>query len=489
MKELQGQPQRFYVGAEKALSISRDFSGFGTEITQLRKRLRKDGCDIMDSFPPYGAWFRRRFGIENEQAMDLFHQTVSMKSVGNLTDFVRSHMLEPFDVQSRIKALIAHFEDLSRAHEAVMKARHQIQVLTPIINDCDQYQQYQQQAEVWRQGREALATFFALKKLQLLEQRLENLQQDHQRQEHKAEQLEQQVKQQQLQQQALKQQIADNGGDRIERLKQDIEQLAQERERRSRKADRYRQLISHLSLPFAEEADSFIQQQSELEQQKSHLLQQQDEKINRLRETEFDFLRKNESYKQLKQTITELKSRQNNIEQIQIDIRNRLCADLSLDESELPFAGELLQVREDEQHWQGAIERLLRNFGLSMLVPDEHYEQVAQWVDKTNLRGRLVYYRVRQPQRNSLPFLHPDSLVHKIAIKPDSQFYPWLEQEMARRFDVACCETQAQFRREKRAMTLNGQIKAAGERHEKDDRFALNDRQRFVLGWSNKEKI
>ena len=46
-----------------------------------------------DSFPPYGALFRRRFGIDNEQALELFHQTVSMKSVGNLTDFVRSHML------------------------------------------------------------------------------------------------------------------------------------------------------------------------------------------------------------------------------------------------------------------------------------------------------------------------------------------------------------------------------------------------------------
>ena len=59
------------------------------------KRLRKAAAEVVDTFPPYGAAFRRRFGIENEQALDLFHQTVSMKSVGNLTDFVREHMLEP----------------------------------------------------------------------------------------------------------------------------------------------------------------------------------------------------------------------------------------------------------------------------------------------------------------------------------------------------------------------------------------------------------
>ena len=72
------------------ISIARDFAGFGSEITKLRKRLRADGVDLFDSFPPYGAWFRRRFGIGNEQALELFHQTVSMKSVGNLTEFVRN---------------------------------------------------------------------------------------------------------------------------------------------------------------------------------------------------------------------------------------------------------------------------------------------------------------------------------------------------------------------------------------------------------------
>ncbi|MGH8759576.1 MAG: ATP-binding protein, partial [Burkholderiales bacterium] len=95
MKDAQSQPARLFVGAERSLSIATDFAHFGTDIAALRKKLRVGGAEILDSFPPYGAWFRRRFGIENDQALELFHQTVSMKSVGNLTDFVRSHMLEP----------------------------------------------------------------------------------------------------------------------------------------------------------------------------------------------------------------------------------------------------------------------------------------------------------------------------------------------------------------------------------------------------------
>src|SRR5262249_29722308 len=64
-----------------------------------------------------------------------------------------------------------------------------------------------------------------------------------------------------------------------------------------------------------------------------------------------------------------------------------------------------------------------------------------------------------------------------------------LERELVHRFDYACCATQEQFRRETRALTCAGQIKAAGERHEKDDRHRLDDRSRYVLGWSNAAKI
>ncbi|MFV9615401.1 MAG: ATP-binding protein, partial [Gammaproteobacteria bacterium] len=489
MRELQGQPERFFVAAEKALSIKQDFAQFGSEITTLRKRLRKNGCEVMDHFPQYGAWFRRRFGIDNDQALDLFHQTVSMKSVGNLTEFVRGHMLEPFDVAPRIKALIEHFDDLNRAHEAVIKARRQIGKLTPLIVDCDLHQQQSDRVETLRHSREALATYFAEKKRQLLEQRLQRLQLDASRQQNRIEKLTDESEYQQHQQQELKQQIADNGGDRIERLRQEIRQQQSESERRLDKASRYRFLLEPLSMEAVDNADAFIQQQNSLQQKQAQLLQQQADFNNRLRETEFDFLGKKEQRENLKQTISDLRSRQSNIDQIQINIRQQLCQDLSLDESELPFVGELLQVREEDKPWQGAIERLMHNFGLSMLVPDEHYNQVASWVDKTNLRGRLVYFRVLQNTPVALPSPHPDSLLRKIAIKHDSAFYPWLEQEISRRFDVACCETQQQFRREKRAITRNGQIKSSGGRHEKDDRFSLNDRSRFVLGWSNKEKI
>jgi uncharacterized protein YPO0396 len=99
-------------------------------MTQLRKRLRGlPGVEIYDTFAAYSASFRRRFHVSSDQAWELFHQTVSMKSVGNLTEFVRQHMLQTPQVAERIADLLANFEDLTRAHAAVEKAKAQVNML------------------------------------------------------------------------------------------------------------------------------------------------------------------------------------------------------------------------------------------------------------------------------------------------------------------------------------------------------------------------
>jgi uncharacterized protein YPO0396 len=110
-------------------------------------------------------------------------------------------------------------------------------------------------------------------------------------------------------------------------------------------------------------------------------------------------------------------------------------------------------------------------------------------VDRQHLGARLVYFHVRPKKAAQGAPLHPQSLVRKLIIKPDSPHYEWLEQELRNRFDVACCDTGDQFRREARAITRAGQIKDSSGRHEKDDRSRIDDRSRYVLGWSNADKL
>lgn len=489
MKDPQGQPARFFVAAERDMSIPGDFANFGQDTGALRKKLRQSGAEVFDSYPPYGAWFRRRFGIGNEQALELFHQTVSMKSVGNLTDFVRNHMLEPSEVAPRIQALLAHFDDLNRAHEAVLKAKRQLGMLTPIVGDCKRHQEGTEAVRLLREQREMLRGHFAELKRSLLDKRMEHIASDLERQTRLIDKLAGELQDLRAEAESLRRNIAENGGDRLQRLASEILRREKEREERRRKADSYKARLQVLALRMPEDEESFITTQSRLKERRALAQEQESDLQNRLTEDSVQLRQGCGEQDTLQHELLSLKARRSNISSAQIDIRDELCKALGLAEDAMPFIGELLQVHENERLWEGAIERILHNFGLSLLVPDEHYAAVVDWVDRTHLRGRLVYYRVRARTAAERFELHRDSLIHKLSIKPDSPHYDWLERELAQRFDVACCANPEQFRREARAVTPAGQIKMPGERHEKDDRHRLDDRGRYVLGWSNAAKI
>jgi uncharacterized protein YPO0396 len=489
LKDPQGPPARLFVAAERAMTIAEDLAGFGSDITALRKKLRGAGCELHDSFPPYGAWFRRRFGIEHDQALELFHQTVSMKSVGNLTDFVRSHMLEPFDVASRIDALIHHFDDLDRSHQAVLKAKRQVALLTPLVDDGQRHAALAAEVQGFRDGRDALRPYFARLKFELLDRRLALLAEDAARLDALVGRLTTQRDTDREAVNGLERDLRDNGGDRLEQLGADIRRREIEKAQRQHKAQRHEQLLARIDEAPPSDEDAFLVQQRSIGTHAESLRERVADLDNREREEDFTFRKGREEHGSLSEEIDSLKRRKSNIDATQIRIRDALCNALSIGEDELPFAGELIQVREDERDWEGAAERLMRGFGLALLVPDAHYKAVSQWVDRQHLNARLVFFHVRHRKSAQGSSLHPQSLVRKLAIKPDSPNYEWLELELRNRFDVACCDSDDQFRREARAVTRAGQIKDAAGRHEKDDRSRIDDRSRYVLGWSNADKL
>ncbi|MEO7427648.1 MAG: ATP-binding protein [Fibrobacteria bacterium] len=490
MKDSESQPARLFLVADGALTIKDHFSGFGKDLGELRKRIRRmPGAETFDAFPAYSAAFRRRFGIENEQALDLFNQTVSMKSVGNLTDFVRQHMLEPFPVEPRIEALITHFDDLHKAHEAVLRAKSQIERLTPLVEDCARHAGLYTGIQGLRACRESLRAWMAGIKGDLLARRLEILAGDAVKLEARLEGLTGRRDGLNRERDDIKQSIAENGGDRLERLKSDIAARTTLKEERKKKADRYAALAKAAALPAVDDLDAFLANRgtalTEIQASESREADIQ----NSLREIGFELKGYRDEHEDVSQELVSLRGRRSNLPARMLALRADLCRTLDCDEEDIPFIGELVKVREGEEAWEGAIERLLHGFGQSLLVPEEKYSGVTQWVEKTDLRNRLVYFRVRGPVSVARRISEPGTLAEKLAIKPESDFYAWLDTEIARRYDHACCESLEAFRRSPKAITRSGQIKASGERHEKDDRSPLGDRSKYVLGWSNEAKI
>ena len=486
-----GQPDRFYVAADRPLSVARDFANFGSDISALRRRLRgASGVRVYDAFPDYGKDFRRRLGIESEQAMELFHQTVSMKSVGNLTDFVRDHMLEPFDAAGTVSDIVAHFEDLTKAHDAVRRAEAQLAALTPLLKDCALADAVRADIAALDAQRAALRYYFADLKAALTERELTEISSERARLHARREDLEATLARLRERETNLRVELAGHGGSRLAEIERQLTDCDEARKSRMEKAERFAALLAAAGLDPAQTAEQFAVRRHEIaaarDAAKNDLADHQSE----LTETGVRAKALQDEAAEVNAELRSLRDHKNNIPKKQLELRAWLCRELRIREDSLPFAGELLAVRDSEADWEGAAERVLHGFALSVLVPDERYAAVSDWIDSHHLRDRVVYYRVPAPSRarEAPAYFAPGTLAAKLVVK-DSPFAGWLEQELSRRADHMCVETMAEFRRMPKAITKAGQVKGSGGRHEKDDRFRIDDRSRYVLGWSNQRKL
>ena len=113
----------------------------------------------------------------------------------------------------------------------------------------------------------------------------------------------------------------------------------------------------------------------------------------------------------LEAELNSLRSRKTNLPRKNLSVRHTLCEAAGLPEADLPYAGELLRVRESETAWEGAVERLLHGFGLSLLVPGHHYARVAAYVDATHLTGRLVYFKTSAGEKGPVAVPGPNALL------------------------------------------------------------------------------
>lgn len=485
----QGQPDRFFTIAERDLSTIADFTDFGGDIGALKRRLRKQDVRVHDSFSAYSKDFRRKLGIDSEQAMELFHQTVSMKSVGNLNDFVRSHMLEPFDAARSVSSLIDHFEDLTRAHDAVRKAREQLAQLEPLLADCDAYDELETQIATAKAQRDALRYYCADRKSSLLRIRISELDQEIGDQQARLDHTQRELGGLRDRKQNLLIQRAGCGGDRIGQIEAEIRVERDKRDRCQRRSSRYHELLRDAELPVVAGPEQFAARQRAIADRAGQLTQEQADLQNQLTEIGVERKQLDTEAAELNDELRSLAERRSNIPKRSLDLRGRLCAELEVDASALPFAGELIQVRADCQDWEGAAERLLHSFGLSMLVATEHYAKVSDWINDHHLGVKLVYYHV-PPRLAPVPLASRSerSLAATLEIK-ESAFTAWLERELAHRADYECVESMAEFRRAASAITKAGQIKGARGRHEKDDTRRIDDRRHYVLGWDNQAKI
>ena len=490
-----GKEDKFFVFSENELTISNHFTDFGTDVLQLKKRLRAlPFTKVFDTFSDYSIAFRSKFGIASEKALELFYQTVSMKSVPNLTEFVKTQMLEKTNVKEIIEDLKSNFENLTAAHEAVLKAKKQLDFLSPLVKDAIRYEAAEQKVIELGYAQQASKFYFAEKKSELLITEIERLRAENNTLNEEKERKKQAKKLLEDKKAILNSALESNEiTKQIRSIESDIDKFEILKSSCETKFAEYQALAKKLNLPFALRelnGDIFYRSKTRVTEINESLVKEAIELDGKRVDLKIKESNLSIALENNRKELLSLRSRKTKIPQEQLALRSKILEALNLTEFDLPFVGELLRVRVDERDWEGSTERLLRSFSLSILVPLSEYPQVSKFVDKTNLRGRVVYYKVIENTfSNSHRDIRTQSLVNKLEVKSDSEFADWIEQQLLERYNLICCNTIVEFQRESFAITKEGQSKRGGIIHEKDDRFDIRDGKYYVMGWTNAEKI
>lgn len=501
--DAEGRASKVYAFADGEKSIVHDLGNLSGSRGMVRQ-LSDKGFKATESYKEYFHWLQKATGFRSK-AMDIFNQTVAVKDVQRLDLFIRQHMLERKAWDDRVGQLLKHFSELIEAHQMLLKVRLQAELLKPIREEGERYRHKAQEATRLRSLLAATPYFFALERIALLRplclswrQDLLNLQLEIERLARLKEELDRAVTRLELE-------MEQAGGERLRSLPSLIEQ--QEQLSRIKKSQRVRfetWLETAGIQKRASTHEQFHQLRVAIETAKQRWIIEREEAREELSRVQFERGSLQKRIGDDREELAALEKRKGNLPESLIMVRERMCRDLKLSPTDLPFAAELIAVDSDERSWEESIEMVLNSFARSLLVSREHYLRVSGYVNQTRLvdgRGqgqRLVYLKVDTSQdlqdeprkRQSGPVAFAaNTLGGKLHFRPEHPLIPWLKGEILRQYNYAACDTIDEFQRTLgAAMTKERHIKSGPYRHEKNDRNVAGDRRNFILGWDNRQK-
>ena len=183
----------------------------------------------------------------------------------------------------------------------------------------------------------------------------------------------------------------------------------------------------------------------------------------------------------LEADLTAVQARNDNIPQSLHEARAALAEAAGIAPSELPFVGELIEVRAEYEPWRDAFGLALGGFATTLLVDEQYLAGFRDAINDVRTGVRVRYEGVpshhARPQR-----LDPVTLPGRLDYR-DSPFADWLQSRLAEQFEFVCVTDASELDRHKQALTITGQV-SRGRRgsHGGHGRHS-------VLGFSNQRRI
>lgn len=487
--EHEDQIREFYAIAPCRRSLRDLVEGYSNTV-EIKRAARRNKWQIEESFQAYAERMRGLLHIPGDKALEVFNRAIGMKEVSDVDAFVRNFMLPSADTFSFIRDTVQpHYRTLLDCWSAIERAEREIALLRPIAEYTERISLGEVRMKAWRHLQELAPPYFATRHLALLRAHIIELKNALSSSESAREESASRLAQLRRERDDINRAIAASDvGPRLQAIERELHyaeearKQAEQRRGRIEPAARVLGAMVVLSDPTAFGKARPIWE--EREKSESLIASAAEEaRATRRHHQELALSERNEKLAELES----VKRHRVNIPRDFLAIRARVAQTVGVPPETMPFAGELMEVRSTYSDWTGAIERLLRGFGLSMLIPEEMYRPAAQFINSTMLGLRLTFHRV--PARGVMPpNLSNDRVPGRLEFRRDHPLHLWVAGELVRRFNHRCCASISELEGTDWGLTREGLVRD-GTRHVKDDARSVDDPSARILGWTTDRKI
>lgn len=475
----------FAQGAQHSLDLwlEEQHSGGAKALTRLAKDT--EGLQMFSSKAPYLAKLHSFFEV-GPNAFTLLNRAAGLKQLNSIDEIFRELVLDDHSAFDDAQKVVDGFAELASIHADLELANAQWVSLLPLRELATREQQQAQHLSHLQTLQQQLPQWFAAQGVQWWGQRIAQLEAQMAERTTQLQAAQQHVDAARKREQDLHGQYLQAGGANIDVLRENMDHARKELARIEGNLAQYQALVHNLGLGENASANDLARhqaqahaameqidaEQAELQAQAEHAIAQAHNAHTRLRETqaEYDAVRQRPG---------------SNLPMEFQRFRAELADHLGLPETDLPFAAELVEVRQAEQAWRGAIERALGSHRLRILVPQAAMHTALQWVNQRHNRLHVRLLEVRDA--TPATFL-PDGFARKLNLKPatPAAHLNTLRQLLSN-LDRHCVPDVQTLERTPHAMTAQGLMSSQSGHFDKQDQKRLD--QDWMTGFDNRDRL
>ncbi|WP_282110956.1 ATP-binding protein [Shewanella algicola] len=493
--------KRVYVVAKRDLQLKEMLDAFGEgNARQLKQWLRDDPAitDCDSNFSDYQELYRKHLYMDNKNAPALLSRALGLKKIDDLTKLIRELVLEPSGVKEDARKVVEEFSDLVAIHEQLIDAKEQYNHLSRLPELAESIFKATQALNSLQLEKNYLGVYFGEALSILWSNKLAEI-------ENQLEMISRAIKSAEIEEKDAQgsvekrhEEYLNLGGDKIESLKKDIRHAQDKLNDVIQVSSNYQRDCRNLNLSAELNEELFLENKNTAAEKLAKNEDDTKQSQDYFGEIAAQLSENQKNLNDMKDEIREIEARpDSNIDIRYQQLRDEMIDSLDLSSEELVFIGELLDVKDDEKSWQGAIERALGGLKTTLLVPQKSYSMVTRWLNVRHtglhVRAQVVYQaRPEHSSGSSRPAssfteFNGRGFLRKLVWK-DHPYRDWLKGHL-NKFDLQCVSGTDELDATPFSMTKEGLVHMERGRFEKKDQRRIDDRRSWSLGFSNKSRL